>query len=80
MLCWYADKGSSARGGIVKSRLVVAALALVSLAIGGLVFLVARASGREREVERQRRERLERLGRPVSTPPAPTRRVGQVSR
>lgn len=64
----------------MKSRLVVAALALGCLAVGGgLVFGIALANSRERELDRQRRERLERLGRSDSAP-SPTRLIGQPTR
>ncbi len=62
----YADKGSSAWGRHREVTPGGGGLAFGILVIGGLVFGIARANSREREVERQRRERLERLGRPGS--------------
>jgi hypothetical protein len=56
----------------VKSRLVVAGLALGALVVGALAFGIARANSRMSEAELQRRERLERAGRPDSVR-SPTR-------
>ena len=52
----------------MKSRLVVVVLALGALLLGGLVFGIARATSRERQMELERRERLARLGRRDSSP------------